>query len=93
VSHTVLHVVLFIFKTVAFIIGMYIALLSYRSYIKKADRSMLFLGAGFAVISLAVIIEGIIFEVLLWNLELAHTIQSILFTIGMILIYLSLREN
>jgi hypothetical protein len=54
---------------------------------------MLFLGAGFAVVSFAIIIEGIIYEVLLLSLEIAHTLQNVLFTIGMILIYLSLREN
>jgi len=93
VTHTILHVVVFTFKIIGFVISMYIALLSYRSYIKKADRSMLFLGAGFAVVSFAIIIEGIIYEVLLLSLEIAHTLQNVLFTIGMILIYLSLREN
>ncbi len=92
-AHTPLHAILMIFKTVSFLIGMYIALLSYRSYVKKSDASILYLGAGFAVISFGVIIEGILYEVLLLDLTTAHTIQSIMFTIGMILIYLSLRAR
>lgn len=92
-THSPMHIILMIFKIVSFLIGVYIALLSYRSYVKKSDPSLLYLGAGFAVISFAVIIEGIIYEVLLQSLVTAHTIQSVMFTAGMILIYLSLRSR
>ncbi len=92
-THSIMHVILMIFKIISFLIGLYIALLSYRSYVKKPDTSILYLGIGFAIISFAVIIEGIIYEVLLQSLVTAHTIQSIMFTVGMVFIYISLRSK
>src|SRR3990172_9638551 len=70
------HLFLAITKTAVLVLGTAIAGLAVLAYRRTRDRSMLYLGAGFAFIAFGSFIEGLLFESLDWNLVTVHIVES-----------------
>ncbi|KZN22643.1 hypothetical protein A4G99_19525 [Haladaptatus sp. R4] len=77
-------------KIVVMILGVLIALQSYRAYRRYENQPMLFLAIGFVIISIGAVIEGILFDIVNMSIFYSGLIQSIIVIIGMGFILYSL---
>ena len=48
-------------KVMALILGMYIVYLAYKGYRRNSSRPLLFVSVGFALITIATVLEGILY--------------------------------
>jgi hypothetical protein len=85
-----------IVKVVALILGTYIVYLAYRGYMRNSSRPLLFVALGFALITGATVIEGLLYVVIapmtnpISNLLLALLVSTTITLIGFIAIIYSI---
>jgi len=87
------HLLLVIAKTAVLALGMAIAALAVLAYRRTRVRSMLYLGAGFTSIAFGSFIEGLLFELLDWNLMAVHIVESGFVLAGLATLAITLRPR
>ena len=87
------HLLLVIAKTAVLALGMAIAALAVLAYRRTRVRSMLYLGAGFTSIAFGSFIEGLLFELLDWNLMAVHIVESGFVLAGLATLAIKLRPR
>ena len=87
------HLLLVIAKTAVLALGMAIAALAVLAYRRTRVRSMLYLGAGFTSIAFGSFIEGLLFELLDWNLMAVHIVESGFVLAGLATLAVTLRPR
>lgn len=78
-----MHAGLIIAKIIVIILGVLIALQSYRAYKRYNNQPMLYLAIGFVTISIGAVIEGILFDIANVSIFYSGMIQSVIVIIGM----------
>ena len=87
------HLLLVIAKTAVLVLGVAIASLAVLAYRRTRVRSMLYLGAGFTSIAFGSFIEGLLFELLDWNLMTVHIVESGFVLAGLATLAVTLRPR
>ena len=87
------HLLLAIAKTAVLVLGVAIAALAVLAYRQTRDRSMLYLGVGFTFIAFGSFIEGVLFELLDWNLMTVQTVESGFVLAGLAALAVTLRPR
>lgn len=85
-----MHEPLIAAKLAVLAIGLFISYQAYRGYQRNAAPAMKYLAIGFAFISLATAMEGLLFEVLHAHIYHASTVQTVVSAVGMLVILYSL---
>lgn len=88
-----MHVELVIAKLVTIGLGFLIAYQAFRGYRAHGSRPMLFVAAGFILISVGAVIEGVLFELAGLDLFEAGAIQTTIVAAGMLVILYSLYSD
>jgi len=87
------HLLLVLAKTAVLLLGVAIAGLAVLAHRQTRDRSMLYLGVGFTFIAFGSFIEGLLFELLGWNLMTVHIVESGFVLAGLATLAVSLRPR
>jgi len=87
------HLLLAITKTAVLVSGVAIAALAVLAYRQTRDRSMLYLGVGFTFFAFGSFIEGLLFELLDWNLMTVHIVESGFVLAGLATLAVTLRPR
>ncbi len=87
------HLVLVIAKTAVLILGAAIAGLAVLAYRRTRNRLMLYLAAGFTFIAFGSFIEGLLYELLDWNLTTVHIVESVFVLAGLGTLAVTLRPR
>lgn len=87
------HLLLVIAKTAVLILGAAIAGLALLAYRRTRNRLMLYLGAGFTLIAFGSFIEGLLYELLDWNLTTVHVVESVFVLAGLGTLAVTLRPR
>lgn len=85
-----MHTGLVVAKLFTVVLGLLIAVTDYRGHRRHGTRSMVYLAVGFAVISVGAVTEGLLFEVLGWDIFRAGMVQTGIVALGMVLVFHSL---
>jgi hypothetical protein len=85
-----MHIDLVIAKVVTLALGVLIASQAYRGYRDHGQEPMLYLSAGFLLVSVGAVIEGVLFDVVGLELLVAGTIQTSVLAVGLLVILYSL---
>lgn len=72
------------------LLGLSIAYLRYRAYRRTRLTDLGNAAIRFAVVSFGIVLEGILFEVLRWDLVPVHIIESLIVAIGLAILLISL---
>jgi hypothetical protein len=89
----VAHPFLVAAKVTVLLLGTAIALLSYLAYRRNGGSIMLALSAGFALIALGSFLEGLLFELLRWDLATVHLVESVFVLAGLVTLAIVLRPR
>ncbi len=87
------HLLLVVAKTAVLFLGAAIAGLALLAYRRTRDRVMLYLGAGFLFIAFGSFIEGLLFELLDWDLMTVHVVESVFVLAGLGTLAVTLRPR
>jgi len=87
------HLLLVLAKTAVLVLGVAIAGLAVLAYRQTRDRSMLYLSVGFTFIAFGSFIEGLLFELLDWNLMTVHVVESGFVLAGLAVLAVTLRPR
>ena len=87
------HLLLVIGKTAVLVLGVAIAALAVLAYRQTRDRSMLYLGVGFTFIAFGSFVEGVLFELLAWDLVTVHAVESAFVLAGLGTLAVTLRPR
>lgn len=87
------HLLLIAAKIAVLLLGTAIAGLSVLAYTRTRERIMLYLGVGFALIAFGSFIEGLLFEVLNWDLLTVHIVESVFVLSGLGTLAVTLRPR
>jgi len=87
------HLLLVVAKTAVLLLGTAIAGLAVLAYRRTRNRLMLYLGGGFAFIAFGSFIEGLLFELLDWNLMTVHIVESGFVLAGLATLAVTLRPR
>lgn len=85
-----MHTALVVAKLVTMALGLTIAYQAYRGYRRSHSRPMLHLAAGFAIISLGAVIEGILFDVVGLTFHSAGAVATAIVAAGMLTVLYAL---
>lgn len=85
-------VLLVVSRVVVLLLAMAVTVISYRAYRRTGARYLRNAAVGFAVISVGVFIEGVLFEVLELDLALVHIVESVAIGVGFLILLHSLRS-
>jgi len=80
-------------KTVVLLLGSSIAALELLAYRRTRDRFALYLGVGFALIAFGSFVEGVLFELLTWDLVTVHAVESAFVLAGLGTLAVTLRPR
>jgi len=86
------YIFLTFIKLVIVMLGGAIVLVSYSAYRRMRSNMMLFVTIGFGFITLAALIEGILFEFLKVSLFESHLLESIIVLAGFLTLIYALRR-
>lgn len=78
-------------KILVLLLGSTIAGVAFLGYRRSGDRFMLALTLGFALIAFGSFVEGLLFEVLGWDLSRVHMVESVFVLLGLGTLVLLLR--
>lgn len=87
------HILLSGLKGLIVFLGTTIALLSFVAYRRYGTRLMLYTFAGFLILTLGSVTEGILFEIVHTPLDLAHLIESSITLMGLLVLAYHLRPS
>ncbi|QZA89612.1 hypothetical protein K0C01_05660 [Salinarchaeum sp. IM2453] len=77
-----MHPELTIAKTVVMLLSGVIAVHAYRSYRRMGGTAMLYVAVGFSLVSVAALVEGMLYELGIFSLHQASAIQTSITAIG-----------
>jgi len=78
-----------VIKLVALVLGTFIVYLAYKGYRRNTSKPLLYVALGFALITAATIVEGILYVVVGSDLLVALFISTIITVIGFVAIIYS----
>lgn len=79
-------------RILVLVLGLSIAYFSYKAYAETGSLYLRNAAIGFGIVSLGVFLEGVLFELLGWDLVLVHIIESLVVSIGFgVILYSLLR--
>lgn len=87
------HLVLVIVKVAVLLLGASVALLAFLAYRRTGVALMLALSIAFLFIAVGTFIEGLLFEVLAWDLSAVHVIESTFVLVGLATLAILLRPR
>lgn len=87
------HLYLAAAKVVVLALGMAIATLAFLAHRRSGERLMLGLGVGFVLVAIGSFTEGVLFEILAWDLMTVHLIESVFVFAGLGTIAFLLRPR
>ncbi len=87
------HLVLAAAKIVVLVLGMAIAALAFLAYRRSGALLMLGLGMGFSLVAIGSFLEGFLYEILAWDLQTVHLIESVFVLAGLGTIAFLLRPR
>ncbi len=70
------HLILSALRGAAVFLGTLIAFLGYLVFRRYRSRLMLYISVAFGILTLAAVLEGILFEVFAFPLDQAHLVES-----------------
>lgn len=88
---TVLGVVLFVARVVSLLVAFSITVTSYRAYRRTGDATFRYTMVGFALLTVGVGVESFLIRVVSLPIVEVHTIESVLFAVGLAVLYVSLN--
>ncbi len=74
-------------------IALVLVALAYGGYRKTRSRAMLSAAAGFAMLGVASLVEGVLYEVLGLPLDVAHAFRSTLTALGLVILLYSIHKT
>ncbi|WP_276259016.1 DUF7521 family protein [Haloglomus litoreum] len=74
-----------------FLLGAGVSWVSYKAYRRTGERFLRNATVGFAIITVGVFIEGVLFNFFSLDLTTVHIIESLAIGIGLLVLHLSLR--
>ncbi|MEE9593046.1 MAG: hypothetical protein V3W28_05645 [Thermoplasmata archaeon] len=80
-------------KVTVLLLGTTIAFLSYLAYRRNGGSLMLALSLGFALIAIGAFVEGLLFELLGWDLATVHLVESAFVLAGLATLAIMLRPR
>ncbi len=89
----VAHPFLVAAKVTVLLLGTSIALLSYLAYRRNGGSLMMALSVGFALIAIGTFLEGLLFELLGWDLATVHLVESAFVLGGLVTLAIVLRPR
>jgi hypothetical protein len=84
--------VLTVVRLMVFALGILITYYSFEAYRRTSTDYMRNAAVGFAIITLGVFIEGVLFEVAGLDLAVVHIIESVAIGLGFVILLISLRQ-
>jgi len=69
-------------KLVALVLGAFIVYLAYKGYSRNANKPLLYVALGFALITAATMVEGILYVIIGSDLLVALVISTLITAIG-----------
>ena len=78
-----------VIKLVALVLGTFIVYLAYKGYRRNTSKPLLYVALGFALITAATIVEGILYVIVGSDLLVALFISTIITVIGFVAIIYS----
>lgn len=79
-------------RTVVLGLGLSIAYLSFKAYRRTGSRYLREASIGFAIVAFGIFLEGVLFELVGWDLVTVHIVNSVVIAIGFgVLLYSLLR--
>ena len=85
-----MHLGLVAAKLVVVFLGFLIAYQGYRAYLRERSHRMLFVAAGFALVSVGSVLEGVLYDVVHLSVFVSGMVQTGFLATGMTLILYSL---
>jgi len=79
-------------RAIVLVLGATITYYSAVAYRRTGAPYLRNAAAGFAIMTVGVLIEGILFEVVGLDLEVVHVVESVAIGIGFLVLLLSLRQ-
>lgn len=79
-----------VIKLVALVLGTFIVYLAYKGYRRNTSKPLLYVALGFALITAATIVEGILYVIVGSDLLVALFISTIITVIGFVAIIYSI---
>lgn len=76
-------------RTLVLVLGLAIAIVSYRAYRRTGTPYLRDVSIGFAIVAIGVFSEGVLFELFDWDLVDVHIIESLLVALGFAIILYS----
>jgi hypothetical protein len=83
--------VLFLSRLVAVLLALSITATSYRAYRRTGDQTFQFTMVGFGLLSLGLGIESFLLRTVPLSLTEIHTVESLAFAVGFVVLYLSIN--
>lgn len=87
------HPLLLVAKVAVLLLGSSVAALALIAHRRNPDRLMALLGVGFGLMAVGSFVEGILFEILDWDLFSVHIIESVFVLAGLGTIAVLLRPR
>lgn len=78
-------------KILTLLLGVYFLARAYRAYRKHKSRPMLVLFTGVGILTLGVLVEGFLVEVLEWSLTRARLVEATITLLGFAVLVASLH--
>lgn len=80
-------------ESLSLVIALVLVALAFGGYRKSRSKAMLSAALGFAMLGIASLVEGILYEGLVTPLEGAHAFRSTLTALGLIILLYSIQKT
>lgn len=87
----VVALVLAVARTVAILVALSITATSYRAYRRTGEDTFRYTTWGFVCLSLGLGVESLLLRRVPMTLTEIHTVESVVFAVGFVILYFSLR--
>jgi hypothetical protein len=84
--------VLSVVRLAVFLLGASVSWVSYKAYRRTGERFLRDATFGFAIITVGVFIEGVLFNFLALDLTTVHIVESLAVGLGLLVLHVSLRR-
>ena len=85
-------VVLSVIRFTVFLLGLGVSWVSYTAYRRTGERFLRNATVGFAIITVGVFIEGVLFNFFSLDLTTVHIVESLAIGTGLLVLHISLRN-
>jgi hypothetical protein len=73
------------------LVGSVLTLFAFTRFYRRGSRDHLLLSAGFGLISLGALVEGILFQLFGWSLLSVHSVESGFTAVGLLIVLLTIH--